>query len=1045
MSIPGIRFARGRFTRYAGGPLLAGMAAALALPAHAEPVSFNNDIRPLLSNTCFQCHGPDEESRKAGLRLDLRETAFEVRDGVAAIVPGKPEESSLLARITHADPDELMPPKDSGKELKPEQIALIRQWIAEGADWPTHWAFETPQRLAVPVLSNTGWVRNPIDTFILARLEKEGFSPSPEADAVTLLRRLHLDITGLPPTLDEIDRFQSEPLDAAYPRTVDDLLDSPHYGERWARNWLDAAQFADSDGFEKDKPRQVWAWRDYVINAFNNNVPYDQFVTEQVAGDLLPNATQEQQVATGFLRNSMINEEGGIDPEQFRMEAMFNRMDVIGRAVMGLTVQCAQCHTHKYDPLTHHEYYQLMAYVNNSHEACMTVYTEEERAQRDTQLAKIAAIDAKVKSETPDWRERMESWAKEVAAQPEPAWQTLDLTFDDTSSGGQKWLPQGDGSFRAAGYAPTRFHPKMTAPSPTRKVTAIRLELMTDPNLPRNGPGRSIYGSLALSEFELRVGPKSEPFEKFDAWPQVKLASAIADVNPPERPLGEEYPDRDGKRKETTGPVDFAIDGKHETAWTTDNGPERRNQPRYAILTLEQPLEISEDQQLGVKLIQVHGGWNSDDNQNNNVGRFRISVTDAEQRPAKAYASPVIAAARKVPSERSAEEETLLFQTWRMESTEFALANIQSEMAWNKMPDGDTQLVYQERESARQTHRLDRGDFLQPREPVTPGVPAFLHEQSPDAPPNRLGLAQWLVDKKSPTTARTFVNRLWQHYFGSGIVATSADLGSQSDPPSHPELLDWLAVEFMDSGWDIKHIQRLIVSSAAYRQSSRVTPELLERDPGNHLIARGSRFRVEGEIVRDIALAASGLLNPEVGGPSVYPRAPMFLFEPPASYGPKPWKVTEDSQRYRRGLYTFRYRSVPYPALQAFDAPPGDAPCTRRVRSNTPLQALTTLNEPGFVECAQALAATSLAEGGGSDEERLVYAFRRCAARAPEEGELQTLNTFLAKQRERIAAGHLDPKTILTLPEGSEPSGELAAWTLAARVMLNMDEAITRE
>lgn len=1036
--------------RFALGAAVLVTGAVWSGPAAAEPLSFNRDIRPILSEHCFQCHGPDPAARKAKLRLDQPEAAMADLDGHAAIVPGHPEQSALVARITQTDPDEIMPPPSAKKPLSAEQIAKLQTWIAEGADWPSHWAFVPPVRPALPAVQRTDWVRNPIDTFVLAKLEQEGLTPSPEADPVTLLRRLSLDLVGLPPGLDDINAFLGGDLETAYAAATERLLASPHYGERWARDWLDAAQYADSDGFEKDKPRQVYAWRDWVINAFNADMPYDEFVIDQVAGDLLPGATQDQRVATGFLRNSMVNEEGGIDPEQFRMEAMFSRVDVVGRAVLGLTVNCAQCHSHKYDPLTHTEYYRLLSYLNNSYEACMTVYSPEEQAKRAEVEAAVAAREQQLRDEYPAWQDAMQSWETGVRAQPAVDWQTLTLSFDDTSSGGQKCNPVGDGSYVAQGYAPTRFHPKSSAPSPLTTITAVRLELLTNPNLPRNGPGRSIYGTAALSEFELRMAPADQSFETFDQWERVPIAYAVADVNPPRRPLGPEFPDR-GTRNAVTGPISMAIDGDQETAWTTDIDPGTRNQSRYAIFKLKTPLQVPAGSVLGFKLSQNHGGWNSDDNQNFNIGCFRLSVTDAEVLPGEAIPEEVRALVARGPAGRSEAETEKVFQYWRTTVPELMLANLKIASIWQTYPVGTTQLVYDEMDVPRTSHRLERGDFLHPAEAVTPGVPTFLNPLPADAPPNRLGLARWLVDPRAPTTARAFVNRVWLHYFGTGLVATPSDLGLQGDPPSHPELLDWLAVEFMESGWDVKHLQRLITSSATYRQSSAVTPALLKRDRANRLLARGARFRVEGEIVRDIALAASGLLNPEVGGPSVYPPAPMSLFEPPASYGPKTWKIATGPERYRRALYTFRFRSVPHPALQAFDTPPGDSPCVGRLRSNTPLQALTTLNEAMYLECARALAAETLNEGGNSDAGRLDYAFRRCTARAPSPEELATLDGFLKKQRTRLNAGALDAQVILALGDDVPPvqtaasETELAAWTLAARVILNLDETITRQ
>lgn len=1040
------------FTRCLSMPHLMGVLLAFVITssAFANEISFNRDIRPILSDKCFACHGPDPDARKAKLRLDDRDDAVADRDGHAVIVPGSPETSALLARVTTTDPDERMPPPEADDALSAEDVEKLRAWIASGAEYTPHWAFAPPDAPSIPTVQHADRVRNPIDTFVLARLEAEGLAPTERAEDLTLLRRLHLDLTGLPPTLEEIDAYRADAPETRFANAVERLLASPHYGERWARHWLDAAQYADSDGFEKDKPRMVWAWRDYVINAFNDNMPYDQFVREQIAGDLMPNATTDQKVATGFLRNSMINEEGGIVPEQFRMEAIFGRMDIIGRAVLGLTVQCAQCHTHKYDPLTHTEYYQLLSYLNNSDEACMTVYSDGDEQQIAHVKDELATIDADAKQAHPGWETDLAAWEGSVREEPAPAWQTLAFEFDDSTSGGQKFAPQEDGSYIAEGYAPTRFGPKMDGPSPINDITAFRLELLTDPNLPRGGPGRSIYGACALSEFEVRVMPPGAVIKDFDSWEKVKIASAIADVNPPRRALGSEFPDK-GDRKAFTGPVAMAIDGDGLTAWTTDVGPGRTNQTRQAIFMLETPLVIPEGATLALRLQQNHGGWNSDDNQTNNLGRFRVSVTGDTALPREVHPLAIETILAKNLDARTEAERAELFRYWRLAQPAFALANIGSELAWKQHPLGTTQLVYHERATPRETHRLERGDFLQRAEAVTPGTPAFLNPLPDDAPPNRLGLAEWITQPDSPTTARTFVNRVWQHYFGVGIVNTPADLGLQGAPPTHPELLDWLATQFVETGWDVKQLHRLIVNSATYQQNSDCTPEQLQRDPDNRLLARGARFRVEGEIVRDIALTASGLLRPDVGGPSVYPPAPAFLFEPPASYGPKPWPVAQGSDRYRRGLYTFRFRSVPHPVLQAFDTPVGDTPCVYRDQSNTPMQALTTLNESNFMVCAQALAVETLADGGDSDAARIAFAFERCVTRAPEEAETRRLVSFVEKQRRRIAAGALDPAAILlaeddplrAVPETD--ADELAAWTLAARVLLNLDETITRE
>ena len=1028
-------------------------AAPLPDPASSEKVDFTKDIQPIFEKSCYACHGAKQQM--AGLRLDSKKPAFEGGQSGKAIVPGKATESHLYQRVAGLGDQARMPM--GGQPLEAAQIVLIRNWIDQGADWPEgvgtaaaevkkHWAFIAPQRPELPKVNNETWVINPIDRFVLARLEKEGLSPSPEADRVTLLRRLSLDLIGLPPTIEEVDAFLKDKGTNVYQKQVDRLLESPHYGERWGRLWLDAARYADSDGYEKDKSRQVWFYRDWVIKAFNRDLPYNQFIIEQLAGDSLPKATQDQIVATGFLRNSMINEEGGVDPEQFRMEAMFDRMDAIGKGILGITIQCAQCHNHKFDPLTQEEYYRMFAFLNNSHEANMAVYTPEEQMKQAELFRGMREIESDLQHRRPDWQEQMAKW-EEKMKEGQPDWTVVQPVVEDISNGGQKYLPLKDGSFLAQGYAPTKHSVKMTTKTDLQNITAFRLELLNDPNLPLGGPGRSIKGTAALTEFEVEVAPADAP----DKTTQVKIAKATADINLPETPLDAIFYDKTDRRR-VTGPVEFAIDGKEETAWGTDAGPGRRNQPRKAVFTVETPIANPQGTLITFHLSQQHGGWNSDDNQSHNLGRFRLSITTNSG----ATADPLPQSVREIlaipRNQRTPQQVQTVFSTWRTTVLEWQQANAKIEELWRQYPEGSAQLVLRAREENRETHILTRGDFLKPTKPVTPGVPAFLHPLPANAPPTRLTFAQWLVDRNSPTTSRALVNRLWQSYFGIGLVSTSENFGKQSEPPSHPELLDWLAVEFMDRGWSLKATHRLIVTSATYRQSSHVTPELLTRDPYNRLLARGPRMRVEGEIVRDIALAASGLLNPKVGGPSVFPPAPDFLFLPPASYGPKNWYEEKGENRYRRALYTFRYRSVPYPMLQIFDAPNGDSSCVRRTQSNTPLQALTTLNEPQFLEAAQALARRTLSEAGPTDAERLRYAFRRCLARTPTEPEATDLLALLDKQKHRLAEGWISPWDLAgykpeqqsQLPQGTTPV-QVAAWTAVSHVLLNLDETITKE
>ncbi len=1043
-------------------------------------VDFVRDIQPIFQASCTPCHFG--EKPKADLRLDSKMLTLKL------VVSGNSNGSRLVHRVLGLNGEKRMP---LGREaLSSAQIELIKRWIDEGADWPDaasveanlkkHWAYLAPVRPAVPAVKNKAWIRNPIDNFILAKLEKENLSPSPEADKTTLLRRLSLDLIGLPPTPEEVDAFIKDASPKAYEKQVERLLASPHYGERWARHWLDAARYADSDGFEKDKMRNVWFYRDWVINALNQDKPYDQFIIEQIAGDLLPpqenlKATQDNLVATGFLRNSMINEEGGVDPEQFRMEAMFDRMEAIGKGILGVTIQCAQCHNHKFDPLKQEEYYRLFAFLNNSDEGSIITYTPAEQMKRANILSGTREIEARLQEIKPAWLANMIGWEDRVK-NDQPAWTVLRPAVDDISTGGQKYFAQPDGSFLAQGYAPTKHRVKLSLKTEVQNITALRIEMLNDPNLPLHGPGRSPNGTFGLTDVYVEAAPASD--EKKVS--KIKLVNATADVNPPERELEAMYFDKSARRR-VDGPIVFAMDDKDETAWGIDVGPGLRNVPRKAVFNFAQPIANDGGTLLTIYLKQNHGGWNSDDNMNNNLGRFRLSITTAPN----AVADPLPASVREILAiprdQRTKAQVDTVFSYWRTTLPEWNEQNQQIAELWKQHPTGTSQLVLNERGDARTTSILKRGDFLRPDRAVTPGVPAFLNPIPAGAPANRLTLAKWLVDRNSPTTARTAVNRLWQAYFGTGIVATSEDLGKQSDTPSHPELLDWLAVELMepsiadfgmrnaDSGnsvavrssqskkWSVKAIHRLIVTSATYRQSSAFNPQSKIRnpqldDPLNRLLARAPRLRVEGEIVRDIALAASGLLNPKVGGASVFPPSPEFLYLPPTSYGPKNWFEDKGENRYRRSLYTFRYRSVPYPMLQTFDVPNGDISCVRRAKSNTPLQALTTLNETTFLEAARALALKTMKEGGATDAQKVEFAFRRVTSRKPTLQEAAALLSLLKRQQERFTAGELNPWNFATndpdkpfaLPKGATME-QLAAWTAVARVMLNLDETITKE
>ncbi len=1001
-------------------------------------LDFATDIFPILEQSCIGCHGPDQQLR--GLRLDSR--TFVVGDAApdSLLAPGDPERSELYRRIAGLTDGTRMP---MGGTLDDAQIEAIRQWIADGAEWPEgvgtattdedrHWAFKAPERATPP----DGKASHPIDRFVNQGLVAAGLDPMPRADNSALLRRVSLDLVGLPPTLDEIESFVDDP---DFERLVERLLASPHFGERWGRMWLDAARYADSDGYEKDMPRQVWFYRDWVIGALNDDMPYDRFIIEQLAGDLLPDATQDQIVATGYLRNSMVNEEGGTDPEQFRMEALFDRMDAIGKGILGLTIQCSQCHSHKYDPFTHADYYRLLAFLNNGNEAKIAVFTDDDQQRREAVLDGIREIEDDLMGSRPDWATEMAAWESSVRGD-QPEWTVLRPEVVDVSTGGQRYVLQPDGSLLAMGYAPTEHVAEMSAPTDLEGVTAVRLEVLMDPTLPFGGPGRSVFGTGALSEIRLEAAPADAPEERKPAW----IRTASADIDPAARDLDPEvFPHKEGIVRQT-GPVEFALDGCTDTAWDLYVGHGRSNQPRKAVFALDKPVRNPSGSILTFFLDQSHGGYDSNVGQSNNLGRIRLSVTDASGATADPLPVDVREIVERGSKGRTDAEQRSVFSYWRTTVPDWAEANGRIDALWDRYPAANTQLVLTERDAPRMTRVLQRGDFLNPSEPVSAGVPGFLHALPEDAPLSRLGFAQWLVDSRSPTTARSIVNRIWQAYFGTGLVATPEDFGTQGEEPSHPELLDWLSVELMDSGWSLKHLHRLIVTSDTYQRASHQTEAARTQDPTNRLLSRGPRFRADAEIVRDIALTASGLLARRIGGPPTHPPAPEVLFEPPISFSQKPWPASTGEDRYRRGLYTFQYISAPYPAFEAFDAPNGANACVRRDRSNTPLQALTTLNEDLFMEAARSLARRTVRDAEG-ERDRLAMAFRLCLARDPRPEESALMLSLLSKTKQHLADGSIDPWLLASAEAESTPRpDDEAAWTVVARALLNLDETITK-
>jgi hypothetical protein len=1185
------------------------------------PVDFNRDVRPIFAANCLKCHGIDEGSRKAKLRLDDRESAIApLKGGDRAIVPGKPDESELVRRVFSDDDDEVMPPAKTQMKLTADQKNTLRQWISEGAAYEIHWAFVAPKQSPLPAVKQADWPRNPIDRFVLARLEGLGLHPSPEADKYELVRRVSLDLVGLPPTPQEADAFANDTAPDAYEKLVDRLLASPHYGERWARRWLDLARYADTNGFEKDRPRIIWPYRDWVINALNADMPFDQFTVDQLAGDMLPDATAEQKIATGFHRNTMLNEEGGIDPNEYRFLAVVDRVSTTGTAWLGLTVGCAQCHTHKYDPITHKDYYRLMAFLDNADEPQLEVPSAENTERRKEIEGKLAELTAQLPEKFPP-------------AGPVD-WQTPPATV--TTQGGSTPEPAEDGAWRFTGKSPetdTYQFQFDTGPGP---IDRIRIETLKDGN---TGPGRTPHGNFVLSELTVSASPKDSPAPADSPAAGVRLVRAEADFSqkgfpvggaidgnpqtgwaidpankqpivgrsarfffekpiqfangthwtvtlsqqygkqhtiaklrlsvgsargqvPDDRPLAErrrealdnafaEWQEResakavswtalrpdqlesskpyltllddqsvlaggdvaksvtydltyhptagnftavrlevlpddslpghgpgmtfyegqlgdfflsevsleaDGKpakfsraAQDFGSPASAAIDGDPQTGWSIANG---EGKPHVAVFSLAEPTGAARELKLHLLCERYHAAP---------LGRFRVSVTTDPRAAGAEALEPDVEAALATPAgQRSESQRALLLRHFLSITPELAEARKEIDALRATLPAPTTTLVMRERPAghSRQTFLHHRGEFLSPEEQVEPGVPSFLPPLPAGAPANRLTLARWLVSADNPLTARVQVNRQWAAFFGRGIVRTLQDFGYQGEMPSNPQLLDWLAVEFMKGSpqagstgspragtglvfgpWSFKALDRLIVTSAAYRQASGVTPELQARDPDNALIARGPRVRLEAELIRDSALKASGLLSEKIGGPSVFPPQPASVTTEGA-YGKLAWNTSTGEDRYRRSLYTFTKRTAPFALFNTFDAPSGEACVARREVSDSPLQALSLLNDTVFVEAAQALG-TRLAEAPSSDESRASEAFRRCLVRPPEKDELAMLVAFARQQRQRLADKELDADGIAG--PGTGDAIERATWTTVARAVMNLDEAVTKQ
>ena len=1078
--------------------LLAGLVSLSVLPAvsgqetgkrrdsgTARRVDFNLDIRPLLSDNCFACHGPDEKKREIDLRLDTRAGAFVDLGGYAAIVPGKPEESSLYQRLITDDEDERMPPASSGKSLTTKQIDLIRRWIAEGADYREHWAFEPPVRPALPRLvpdardsegpTIVDWPRNEIDHFVLARLQQEGLTPSRQAAREVLIRRVTFDLTGLPPTIEEVQAFLSDDSPDAYERVVDRLLKSPHYGEHMARFWLDAARYGDTHGLHLDNYREMWPYRDWVIKAFNANMPFDQFTIEQLAGDLLPEATLDQIVATGFNRCHVTTNEGGTIPEEFYVRNVVDRVETTGQVFMGLTLGCAVCHEHKYDPISQTEFYQLFAFFNNidgppmdgnvkDHAPFVYVPTDEQKQAREAIRSKRTEADnmrtQREQSAAPAFA-AWTAWQRELlAAGSEIVLQSAD------PDGLVVHLPLDESSGDKAANTQDEKKPATVTGTPG----------WTDGQ--RGGAFEFTDKDSSVNVGNVAAYAKADPFS-FGAWlktPGDVRGSAIAKMDQARNTgyelhvdkrridaiLARSFPDL-AIHVRTTGDV-LTPNAWHHVFITYD-GSQRATGVAIYVDGQRQAVEIKGDQlgkydfKTGKPLLlgrrdqaSPFTGGAIDDVR---IYNRRLAEPEVAQIALAAEMRPLLALD---PARRSAVQTERLrtFYLTQYDSVYRDLtARIQKlhdeEAELNKqMP---TTLVFRERKDVRPAYLLERGEYDRKGEETKRITPAIFPPIPDDQPRDRLGLARWLVAPDHPLTARVTVNRFWQQVFGTGLVKTAEDFGSQGEPTSHPKLLDWLAVDFRESGWDVKRLMKTLVMSATYRQTSRVQqPELVtEIDPDNRLYARGPRYRLDAEMLRDQALAVSGLLVDKLGGPSVKPRQPDGLWFAVGYSGSNTVRFQPDEgpeKVHRRTLYTFIKRTAPPPQMSTFDAPSREACSLRRERTNTPLQALLLLNDPQFFEAARGLAERAMHEGGESAEARAAWMFRLCTSRQPDRKTIEELVTLLADETVAYKSDLDAAKQVISVgtppPDDSLDTAELAAWTMVANVVLNLDEVVTK-
>lgn len=986
-----------------------------------DAVQFNRDIRPILSEKCWLCHGPDAEHREADLRLDLESEAKQ-----QGIFSEPVEKSNFQSRITSTDPDTQMPPPESGKSLTDNEIKLLKRWQQQGATYEGHWAFSPPKSVAPKKEPNDTWSQNPIDRFVLQRLRKEKLSPAVEADKYTLLRRVALDLTGLPPTKAQIEAFETDKSMNAYERVVDRLLDSNQYGEHMARFWLDAARYADTNGYQYDLEREQWVWRDWVIHALNTNMPFDQFTIEQLAGDLIPGATDQQKLATGFHRNHPITIEGGVIDEEYRTEYVVDRVATTATVWMGLTMTCSRCHDHKYDPISQKDFYRFFAFFNNVSERGLNGFNPKAQVPSPylTHQLKEANEATNAAEQQLNQAAKRSGLTMNQLQQPpsiKDKWSIV-VPNEMISKGNATFTAKEDKSVLLTGPNIPNDSYELVIKTDEKIISAIRIEALRDASTVNGGAGRGSNGNFVLSEVEVEAASPDKPtrFKKVD------IARAEADYS------------------QANYSVNLAIDGKIDrTGWAVDGNT--KPEDRTAIFSFEEPVGFANGTILRVRMKHEYGG-------SHQIARFRTAVHLSNTAPTPLALSKILA---KPVAQRSETETRELRNWWLLsqgssEVREAVNQLKQLEARRSQLSSGyPATMVMNELPTPRKTHVLIRGEYDKLGEEVHSETPQTLPPMPADFPRNRLGLARWLVMPEHPLTARVTVNRLWQQFFGTGIVKTAADFGSQGDWPSHPELLDWLAINFVNSGWDIKALLKQIVMSSTYRQSGVTTKQALQQDPENRLLSRGPRLRLDAEVIRDSALFASGLLSARVGGPSVFPYHPTGLWQEinnRPGYS-RTYKQDSGEKLYRRSMYTFWKRTVPPPSMSAFDAPEREYCQISRSRTNTPLQAFVMLHDPQFVEAARHLAGRIL-ESNGDDMQKIRYGFQRCNTRPPTDRETAVLLAELNERRKQYISSTEAAKQLLAVGESkidsSTPLSELAAWTSVARVMMNLSEFVTK-